>query len=174
MDAVFESIYEKYKNYSWSRLNAEEREVHIAVLKQFWLDCYICDQTFLNLLLSPLKNKLWINYDSFAESLRGIHKTNIFHMLTLGMHGKKAKKIFLIQKLLFFFRFVQYEAGSELGRETLGRVLEMSDKRGKVQVDMWINVIFKAADAVRGYSKQSISFEEFRNLIIQQYVKECK
>jgi len=67
--------------------------------------------------------------------------------------------------MLFYFRFVEHEAGNGLGRDSLYRVLDMADKRARPQLEMWVDMLMKKASQIRGYHKEKISFNEFKNLM---------
>mmetsp|Transcript_7362 Transcript_7362/g.7219 ORF Transcript_7362/g.7219 Transcript_7362/m.7219 type:complete len:163 (-) Transcript_7362:399-887(-) len=54
IDTVFSSLVDKYMGTSWIQLSDDGPEIHKTAIKQFFLDCCVSDQTFMNLLLHPL------------------------------------------------------------------------------------------------------------------------
>lgn len=46
LDTIFSSMIDRYKAKTWVRNYNTNPEAHICIVRQFWLDCYVCDQTF--------------------------------------------------------------------------------------------------------------------------------
>lgn len=99
IESVFKKIIVKYKETSWVR-NESKPEIHIAALKQFWLDCYVADSHFLNLLQNSLPNKIWVNYSGFKKSIESTRGVSAFGIFSSKHYDKKLQKVFQLQKLL--------------------------------------------------------------------------
>ncbi|CAG9311242.1 unnamed protein product [Blepharisma stoltei] len=161
IDLVFSEIYSNYKKTTYVRSLSGDQEVHIVAIRQFFLDCYVCDQFFLNMLMSPISNLIWVKNEDFFKAIEGANK-NSPYFLSIKKFGKERKRIFQLQRMLFFFCFVEYETGKNLGRESLLKVLDMVERRIKPQLEMWVDLIMKKAQR----PKEKLSFEDFKSIII--------
>lgn len=76
-------------------------QVHISNIKQFFLDCCITSQGFLNMLTLPLKQQTWISLEGFLQAFENIHsikfdKSSFFYKTPSPQYLKN----FTIQKMI--------------------------------------------------------------------------
>ena len=74
--------------------------LHIVALKQYWLDCYVCDLEMMNLLTDSLPNKIWINLEGFFKVIEAAQRTHMHHFLSPKRYEKKSRLSFLVKKML--------------------------------------------------------------------------
>jgi len=92
----FDKLLETYQN---SQLRQGDL-LHISVLKQLFLDCYVRDQGFMNLLCSSLEKTTWVGMPDYLKCLQSLHQKSFLHYLFPEKYGKKNKKYFKLQKML--------------------------------------------------------------------------
>jgi hypothetical protein len=99
IESVYKKIISKYKETSWVRGDLKP-EIHVAALKQFWLDCYVADANFLALLLAALQGKVWVGLSGFKKALDSTRGVSAFAIFSIKRYDKKLQQHFLIQKMI--------------------------------------------------------------------------
>ena len=74
---VFKKIAETYPAFS-SIKETTDLELHVSVLKQFWLDCCVCESYFFNQLMEGLCKRNWVNCDLFLKAFNEIQSRILF------------------------------------------------------------------------------------------------
>lgn len=173
VDNVFQFVAGMYKGTSWVRNWENTIELHLAAVRQFWLDCYVGDGTFLALLFRNLTQRVWFHLHDFRLCIENAQKKTAYGIFSLKRHDKKMKTTFQTQKAicksyLVFFCFVQAEVGLLLNKESLIKALRMANKKEKTQLHLWAEQLLYGADRLRGFSRNTIDFSEFTALILNQ------
>ena len=96
---VFNKLVNTYENTAWVRETCD-KEINITLIKQFWLDSSVCDQGFFNLLLISLKDKVWINSESFTKSFNELHSEPTWNIFSPKRLASSKNEKFVIQKTL--------------------------------------------------------------------------
>jgi hypothetical protein len=169
IESIFKKLIQKFKETSWVR-GDNKAEIHIAALRQFWLDCYVADTNFLSLLLSALPNKIWINLSGFKKSIESTRGVSAFAFFSLKRYDKKLQKDFLIQKMLcnnhsVFFSFCQVEFGLFITRQNLVKILSLVNIKEKTQLHIWADQLITGSNKVINSGKDYIGFPEFFKFI---------
>ena len=172
IENVFNLLGERYKGTSWLA-HTPKIEIHIVAIKQFWLDCYVSDENFMTLLYESLAHKIWIKLEEFTKSIENAQKTSAHKTFSLKRYDKKANKVFQIEKMicifyLVFFTFLQFEVGSSLDKNNLFKVLCLANKKEHTQLHIWAEQFISGANKIRKDKKDSINFQEFVTLLINQ------
>ncbi|CAG9321449.1 unnamed protein product [Blepharisma stoltei] len=170
MDNIFFSLVEKYKSKNWVRNYPNNPEIHIVVIRQFWLDCNVCDQLFWHILSAPLGSSTWINGELFIRAIENLHETSNWNIFTYKFIGKKYRKTYKAQKQLFFFSLAQHEYGEELSRDQLVQVLDMADRTAKYHLEMLANLMIKNCHETKNSKNMKISFGEFKSMLINRLI----
>jgi len=173
--AVFYSIMQKFRSTGLIRIdgNRNEAEIHISIISQFWLDCFVTFQVFLNMLLAPIRDKEWIQYEDFLKSIDAVHQKNVCRAFFSTKQDKKFSATVRVQKLLctyylVYFCIVEFEV-NQIDLKGLIKVVglahRMSKSREKELKILAEGFIYKA-NQHRKYQKPSISLKEFYSLLI--------
>lgn len=72
----FISLIEKYKATSWVKIQSNEHLAHIVIIKQFFLDCFVCENSFWTFLIDPMFETTWIDLSLFIKCLENIQERN--------------------------------------------------------------------------------------------------
>lgn len=99
IESVFNKLVVQYSTTTWCK-GEENKMLHIVALKQFWLDCYICDCNLMGLMYESLPNKIWVNIEGFYKSVEAARRANSHTIFSLKRFDKKIQKNFLIKKML--------------------------------------------------------------------------
>jgi hypothetical protein len=73
----FDSLFEKHTPTGLCKLVNSTKQVHIGLIKQFWLETCVSCQVFYNILQAPLNNKTWVTCIDFLRSIEATHSKNI-------------------------------------------------------------------------------------------------
>ena len=68
---VFNKLYEINQNTSMVRHDIE-KSCNILIIKQFFLDCYVCESRFYLDLINPIKSMTWITADDLVVALLAV------------------------------------------------------------------------------------------------------
>lgn len=68
---VFSKLYDQYHNTSMVQ-HEIEKSCNILVLKQFFLDCCVCESGFFLGLINPIKSKTWVTADDLILALLAV------------------------------------------------------------------------------------------------------
>ena len=166
---IFTTLAGSYRNTFWVR-GERELEISIIIIKQFWLDCSVCDSVFFGLIMKPIRNKEWINYESFLMCFEEIHndyKWGIFsskkslNNMKSGLFKQKSLcKIYLV-----FFCVVCYEFSEDLDRDGIKKVLNMIEKRPSIHLGLWVDFYFERNKEIRPNCPSKISFNDFFEIV---------
>ena len=99
IESVFKKLIQAYSGTTWCK-EEPRPQIHIVALKQFWLDCYMCDSNSMELLMDSLPNKIWINVEGFFKTVETATKTSSYTIFSFKRYDKKLQTNFLIKKLL--------------------------------------------------------------------------
>lgn len=171
---IFEKLYfENIGNFS-TQINSQQC-IHITIAIQFFLDCFISTQHLLDLLLSAINSKQWVDLRSFMQSFENLQKvvyepTGFFFRAP----DEETKRRVTIQMLLCNLHLVFFLVGvhthnSKLDSDKLSTVFSMAFKRNKSPIDrreQHVKTIFERVSGHAGTSKAEISFEEFSRIFI--------
>lgn len=102
-ESIFQSKVEQYRGTSWVKKVNGQDSLHSEILNQIWLDCYVSDQGFMNLLVNPVQKFTWVGFQDFLKCLEAIHQKTFGHFFFPKRYGKKSKTLFRVQKLLCKF-----------------------------------------------------------------------
>jgi hypothetical protein len=97
---TFYSLFEENMSTGLCRLNNSQKEVHISLLKHFWLDSSVTFQVFYNILLAPLNNKQWITQSDFLRSIEATHSKNMCRAFIPEKNERKFSSGMRIQQFL--------------------------------------------------------------------------
>lgn len=98
---VFEKIGENYSQTSLTRYETE-REISISAIKQFWIDCFICDHRLMHLLMQTISDKKWVKCEDFIKCFENF-QTDLMYNASPSKNQfdvNKKKKDLEIKKLL--------------------------------------------------------------------------
>lgn len=173
--AIFDSIKQKFQTTGLIRIdgNRNEAEIHISIITQFWLDCFVTFQVFLNMLLAPIRDKEWIQYEDFLKSIDAVHQKNVCRAFFSTKQDKKFSATVRVQKLLctnylVYFCIVEYEV-KKIDLKGLIKVLELAHKMPKSrekELKILAEGFIHKANQLRKYQKTTISLKEFYSLLI--------
>lgn len=175
LKAVFDSIKDRFSSTGLIRIdgNRNESEIHISIITQFWLDCFVAFQVFLNTLLAPIRDKQWVQYEDFVKSIDAVHQKNVCRAFFSSKQDKKFSSTVRVQKLLcnvylVYFCIVEFEL-KEIDLSALIKVFQLAHRMPKSK-EIELNTLAKGfmtrADQRRKYQKHSIAFKEFYSLLI--------
>ncbi|CAG9321052.1 unnamed protein product [Blepharisma stoltei] len=160
----FLKLYTTHKTEGGSRIEKCEPQVHIKNVIQYFLDCCICTHHLLNQLLAPIKVAQWIDLKSFSHSIEVIQQ-EIFDKASFFYKEPKSefKKNITMQKLLFFFKMLEFKHERSLGKDELRYVISMALKKRKKQANQQkiVEWTFDKAKVLSGKNKSTVSFDEF-------------
>jgi hypothetical protein len=77
-----------------------EAEVHLAAIKQFWLDCGVCSMVFFHILMAPVRDKQWLRREDFLRSLESFQQKNLVLAFLPEQKKKQMALTMKIQKML--------------------------------------------------------------------------
>jgi hypothetical protein len=169
---IFIRLLDIYSKTHWVRLNPD-KEIHIALIKQFLLDCYTTDLNFFNLILTPVSKKIWVDSNSFVKCFESIHSTPGWTFFPSKRSSRDNKNNLLKQKLickpyLVFFCVARYESNEDLDREGLKKVLSMVEKRTNVHLEICVDDYFDRNKHMSGNSATRISFKNYYKIVMGQ------
>ena len=96
---IFSRIADSYSHTAWVRMK-KEPEISIIVIRQFWLDCYVCDSGFYKKLMKPIQTKDWVNSELFVKSFEEVHSQPNWRFFPSKKVIQNTKLTLLNQKLL--------------------------------------------------------------------------
>lgn len=172
--SIFEKLYfENIGNFP-TQVNSQQC-IHITVVTQFFLDCFISTQCLLNLLLSAINSKQWVDLRLFMQSFENIQKV-VYEPAGFFFRApdEETKRRTTIQMLLcslylVFFLVGVHAHNSKLDSEKLSTVFSMAFKRNKTPIDKREQHVRAVLERVSGHArtnKTEISFEEFSRIFI--------
>lgn len=175
LKAVFDSIKDKFSSTGLIRIdgNRNESEIHISIITQFWLDCFVAFQVFLNTLLAPIRDKQWIQYEDFVKSVDAVHQKNVCRAFFSSKQDKKFSSTVKVQKLLcnyylVYFCIVEFEL-KDVDLNALIKVFQLAHRMPRSKEHELATLakgFMSRADQRRKYQKGSITIKEFYSLLI--------
>ncbi|CAG9333612.1 unnamed protein product [Blepharisma stoltei] len=167
--SVYINIVKDYLGTSWIQQIKNHYEVHRIAIAQFFLNCYVYDQSFLNILLLGIGKKDWVDLTTFVNCIEGIHQKPIAQFFLQSSRDPKLECCFTKQKLVFFFNLVYNEKKDDLNFEDLKTVVNMAHKKSKGEnraIEKMAFFFLKKANKRRGTPKNRIKLEEFLSMML--------
>lgn len=172
MENCFFTIRDMYLGTELTRVINDTTEIHMVVVKQYWFDCCVSFQIFLNMLMAPIQHKEWINSDDFLKSMEAVHQKNVFRGFFSEKQDKKLSSMMRYQKILcklylVFFCVVEFEY-KEIDLNCLITIIELSHRMQKTKEKDLINLaknFLERANKKRKEIRACITFKEFKDLI---------
>jgi len=172
---IFNTLYESNKHSQLVRLNKDQKEVHISLLKKFWFNSCVTFQVFYNMLLAPIKNKDWISSIDFLRSIEATHQKNVFRPFMPEKSDQKFNEGMRIQQFvcilyLVYFCLVDCEYG-EMNIEGIMCVLRLTRRMGKnseSDLAKLANSFLIIANKMRKEIKTHITFWEFLTVLLNK------
>lgn len=96
---VFNKLFENYRLTQWIK-NDLEKQCSPLIVKQFFLDCFVYESLFLNLICSPIENKNWVSCEEFHDCFENIQSPNANFLHTKNRVISKKNGNFATQKLI--------------------------------------------------------------------------
>ncbi|OMJ71152.1 hypothetical protein SteCoe_30718 [Stentor coeruleus] len=157
-------------NFQGHDQNSGNRTLYIYYFIQFLLDCYIITQHFMSLFLLPLNKEKYIDSDKFVLALESIQQMS-FERASFFYQERDSqfKQNVAIQKMLFFFKFVEYCCGSDLTETDLACALSLSlrnSKKNSDYKDLSKKTFDKLQKLNQGVRKATITFQEFSKILM--------
>ena len=158
---AFDEQIKTYKAVSLSYSYEGKQLLHISAVKQLWLDCYLSSGVHLKQLSSPLKQKQWVDFDSFVQSVENLTapKQRTFFKASKSANSKLEYRK---QKWLFYFCMTAQNR-KVLRKEKLGDVFSLSASQplSKEQVRSLVSLLFDQLY----HDCQNLTIDEFKRSI---------
>ena len=65
---LYQTLFNKIST-EYSSQAIQSGSIDVVSIKQFWLDCYVCSQQIMKILMSPIKNKKIVDYETFVDCI---------------------------------------------------------------------------------------------------------
>jgi hypothetical protein len=168
---AFERLVNAYDHSGLVRFEPEDTYIHISIIKQFLLDCYVSDLCFYNLLLAPLLKKTWADQGLFLQVLGAFQRLPLNEFYFFSQKNQD-KRLLQVQKMickiyLVFFKVIQFAFGVPMNQEKLRMVFQfsLSDAEHSQSYAELTALVLNKANATRGRLMNSITFSEFNQLL---------
>ncbi|OMJ89193.1 hypothetical protein SteCoe_8667 [Stentor coeruleus] len=145
-------------------------KLYIPNYVQFLLDSWIVTQHFMSLFFLPLGKDKWILFEKFLSSFESIQQMS-FERASFFYQEKDGnfKKNVAIQKMLFFFKLLEFSCGGELKESELLSVMNLAlrNSKKKPEFDKLVKTTFDKVAKFNGRPKKTISFHEFHRILTE-------
>lgn len=166
---IFSKIGENYAGNIWLRDNVF-KEYNTFVVKQFFLDCFVYDPNFMNILMVPTFHVRGVSVETFSKCFEQMKDG---HMQISSAHrvDKLRKNNFQIQKILcneyvVYYSVVNFHTGDDLDKEGLTKALGMIEWRSKIQLENYVENIMNRLASMHNRPVQKIPFNDFYKIIL--------
>ena len=158
---VFNFLCEKYKDTLYVRIYEGTIYLHAYVVIEYWLRCWLVSSDLFNKLISPIKQKTWIDLYSFCESIKEVSKNKIKSIFGPKLSKEKRDNL-RREKWIFFYCFLTKET-NRMHQDTLKYVFALSAKTGSKERTVCLSNMIMAKLRPRiGPDRDYITYEEFK------------
>lgn len=168
---AFDKLVNFYDSSGLVRFELDDTYIHVSIIKQFLLDCYVSDLCFYNLLLAPLLKKTWADQGLFLQVLGSFQRLPLNEFYFFSQKNQD-KRVLQVQKMIcnlysVFFKVIQYAYGVSMNQEKLKMVFSfsLSDAEHSSSYTELTTLVLNKANQARGRLKTSITFNEFYQLL---------
>lgn len=146
-------------------------------MKQLYLDCYICSENVMGVLMSQLRNCVWISSHQFMLCLEEIQSRSLDQLGLFPGESFSHKKSSTIQKLLckahpVFYKFTELQGRRDLNIIELRQALSMSLRDRKHFTEQLVdNALARILERLAEISKVvegKVSFDDFYFILRQR------
>ncbi|OMJ67520.1 hypothetical protein SteCoe_35282 [Stentor coeruleus] len=162
---IFSKIGENYAGNIWLRDNMF-KEYNAFVVKQFFLDCFVYDQNFMNILMVPTFHVRGVTVETFLKCFDQMKNVHLQISSAYNRVDRLKKNDFHIQKVLFFYSVVNFHTGDDLDKEGLTKALGMIEWRSKIQLENYVENIMDRLASMHNRPVHKISFNDFYKIIL--------
>ncbi|OMJ80625.1 hypothetical protein SteCoe_19054 [Stentor coeruleus] len=167
---IFSKIGENYAGNIWLRDNVF-KEYNTFVIKQFFLDCFVYDQNFMNILMVPTFHVRGVTVETFSKCFDQMKNGHLQISSAYNRVDKLKRNNFHIQKVLckkylVFYSVVNFHTGDDLDKEGLTKALGIIEWRSKIQLENYVENIMSRLAFMHNKPVHKISFNDFYKIIL--------